>query len=97
MIGHNGIPASQLKSLIERIERLEEEKAGIGEGIREVFQEARSQGFDQKAMRAVLRERKMSAEDRRTQEELLDLYRHALGMLDGTPLGEAAMQAVENA
>jgi len=97
MIGHNGIPASQLKSLIERIERLEEEKAGIGEGIREIFQEARSKGFDQKAMRAVLRERKMSAEDRRTQEELLDLYRHALGMLDGTPLGDAAMLAAEKA
>lgn len=97
MIGHNGVPAAQLKSLIERIERLEQEKADIAESIREVFVEAKNVGFDPKAMRAVLRERKMSAEDRRMQEELLDLYRHALGMLDGTPLGDAALRTVEKA
>jgi uncharacterized protein (UPF0335 family) len=97
MIGHNGIPAAQLKSFIERIERLEQEKADIAEGIREIFVEAKNVGFDPKAMRAVLRERKMSAEDRRMQEELLDLYRQALGMLDGTPLGDAAMLAAEKA
>lgn len=82
----------RLKSFIERIERLEEEKAGIAADIKEVYAEAKGTGFDVKVMRQVVRLRKMEVESRRELEELLDLYKRALGMLGGTPLGDAAMR-----
>ena len=74
-----GIAASQLKSFIERIERLEEEKAGIAGDIREVYSEAKGQGFEPKVMRQVIKLRKMDREDRQEQEALLDLYLSAIG------------------
>jgi uncharacterized protein (UPF0335 family) len=77
-----GIAAERLKSLIERIERLEEEKAGIASDIKDVFAEAKSAGFDIKIMRQIVRLRKLEHDDRREQEELLDLYKQALGMLE---------------
>ena len=73
--------AKRLRTFIERIERLEEEKAGIAADIKEVFAEAKGTGFDVKVMRQVIRLRKQDVEDRREQEELLDLYKRALGML----------------
>jgi uncharacterized protein (UPF0335 family) len=73
--------ANQLKLFIEKIERLEEEKSEIQENIREVFSEAKATGFDIKVMKQVLKIRKMKKEELAEQEELLDLYRHALGML----------------
>ena len=73
-----GIVVDRLRSLIERIERLEEEKKGIQGDIRDVFAEAKSAGFDAKAMRAVLKLRKMNAADRDEQELILDTYRRAL-------------------
>ena len=73
--------AQRLKSFIERIERLEEEKAGIAADIKEVYAEAKGTGFDVKVMRQVVRLRKQDAEDRREHEELLDLYQRALGMM----------------
>ena len=73
--------AARLKSFIERIERLEEEKAGIAADIKEVFAEAKGTGFDVKIMRQVIRLRKMESADRQEQEELLDLYQRALGMI----------------
>lgn len=73
-----GIAAEKLRSLIERIERLEEEKNGINSDIRDIFAEAKSVGFDVKIMRAVLKLRKMNAADRDEQEMLLDTYRKAL-------------------
>ena len=73
--------AKRLRSFIERIERLEEEKAGIAADIKEVFAEAKGTGFDVKVMRQIIRIRKQDADDRREQEELLDLYKRALGML----------------
>jgi uncharacterized protein (UPF0335 family) len=73
--------AARLKSFIERIERLEEEKAGIAADIKEVFAEAKGTGFDVKIMRQIVRLRKMETADRQEQEELLDLYKRALGML----------------
>lgn len=76
----NGISANQLKSFIERIERLEEEKAQVAEGIRDVFAEAKGMGFDVKIIRQVVKIRKMETQDRQEQEELLDLYLSALGM-----------------
>jgi uncharacterized protein (UPF0335 family) len=75
-----GVAAEQLQSLIMRIERLEEDKANIAADIREVFSEAKGQGFDVKIMRQVIRLRKMEESDYREQEEILDLYKRALGM-----------------
>lgn len=72
------IAADRLRSLIERIERLEEEKAAISSDIRDVFAEAKSAGFDPKIMRAIIKLRKMNAADRDEQECLLDTYRRAL-------------------
>lgn len=75
-----GIAKDRLRSLIERIERLEEEKRGISNDIRDVFAEAKSAGFDVKIMRVVLKLRKMNAADRDEQENLTELYRKALDM-----------------
>jgi uncharacterized protein (UPF0335 family) len=73
--------ANQLKLFIEKIERLEEEKTELMENIREVFSEAKSVGFDVKVMKQIIKIRKMKQEDAQEQEELLDVYRAALGML----------------
>lgn len=73
-----GIAADKLRSLIERIERLEEEKKDINSDIRDIFAEAKSVGFDVKIMRAVLKLRKMNEADRDEQELLLETYRKAL-------------------
>ncbi|MBO4294632.1 MAG: DUF2312 domain-containing protein [Alphaproteobacteria bacterium] len=75
-----GIASERLRSLIERIEKLEEDKKEIATDIREVFAEAKSAGFDVKIMRAILKLRKMDAADRDEQELLLDTYRKALDM-----------------
>lgn len=75
------ISSGKLRQYIERVERLEEEKAEVAEGIREVFGEAKGNGFDVKIMRQVLKMRKMKQEDLMEQEELLSLYLQALGML----------------
>lgn len=73
-----GIATDRLRSLIERIEKLEEDKKEISTDIREVFAEAKSAGFDVKIMRAILKLRKMDAADRDEQEFLLETYRKAL-------------------
>lgn len=78
-----GITAEQLKAYVERIERLEEEKAAIAGDVREVYAEAKANGFDVKIMRQVVRLRKMDSQDRTEQEALLDLYKRALGMGEG--------------
>ena len=75
-----GIAADQLRSYIERIERLDEEKKVLAEDIKEVFSEAKSNGFDVKIMRQVLKLRKMDKDDRDEVETLLNLYCKALGM-----------------
>ena len=75
-----GVAAGQLKSFVERIERLEEEKKGIADDIRDVFAEAKGQGFDTKIMRQVVKLRKMDSNDRQEQEELLHLYKRAVGL-----------------
>ena len=80
-----GVAGERLRSFIERIERLEEEKAALGNDIREVFAEAKGSGFDVKIMRQILKLRKMEQADRQEQEALLDLYMAALGMGDGPP------------
>ncbi|SBV98031.1 conserved hypothetical protein [uncultured Alphaproteobacteria bacterium] len=75
-----GVAAEQLQSLIMRIERLEEDKANILGDIREVYAEAKNQGFDVKIMRQLIRLRKLEEHDYKEQEEILDLYKRALGM-----------------
>lgn len=75
-----GIAADRLRSLIERIERLEEEKKGISSDIRDIFAEAKGAGFDVKTMRTILKLRKMNAADRDEQEFLIETYRKALDL-----------------
>ena len=85
-----GIARDQLRSIIERIERLEEEKQAIADDIREVYAEAKANGYDTKTLRAVVRIRKQDTAERQEQEALLDLYLAALGMAAATPTAEAA-------
>ena len=70
----------RLRLLIERIERLEEEKKGIADDIRDVYSEAKAVGYDAKIMRQIVRLRKMKPDDRSEQEMILDTYKSALGM-----------------
>ncbi|MFY9687426.1 MAG: DUF2312 domain-containing protein [Pseudolabrys sp.] len=70
----------QLKAFIERLERLEEEKKATSDDIRDVYAEAKGTGFDTKALRTIVRLRKMDTDERREQQEVLDTYLHALGM-----------------
>lgn len=79
-IGHNGDADDRLRLLIERIERLEEEKKAIGDDIKDVYLEAKSVGYDPKIMRQIVRLRKLKPDDRREMEEILDLYKRALGL-----------------
>jgi len=74
------VAAGQLRSFIERIERLEEEKKTIADDIKEVFAEAKGTGFDTKAMRTLIRLRKKDQAERQEEEAILDLYMAALGM-----------------
>ena len=76
-----GFAKEQLKSFIERIERLEEEKKTVTDDIKDVFAEAKGVGFDTKALRQILAIRKQDADQRAEQEALVDLYMQALGML----------------
>ncbi len=74
-----GVSGDQLRQFIERIENLEQEKAELAEQIRDAMAEAKAEGFDVKTLRQLLRIRKMKKEDLAEQEELLELYRRALG------------------
>ena len=74
------ISADRLRSFVERIEKLEEERKAIGGDIRDVYSEAKGVGYDVKTMRKVVSLRRMDAADREEQETLLDTYKHALGM-----------------
>lgn len=79
-----GLAKDQLKSIIERIERLEEEKKAISDDIKDVFGEAKANGFDTKVLRQIVRLRKQDMAEREEQETIRDLYMHALGMLPDT-------------
>ena len=76
----SGFAAGKLRSLVERIERLEEEKAALAADITEIYAEAKGLGFDTKVMRQVVRVRKLETAERQEQEAILDLYLSALGM-----------------
>jgi uncharacterized protein (UPF0335 family) len=79
-VANTGVAADELKQFIDRIERLEEEKAGIAGDIKEVFAELKGRGFDAKAVRQILRIRKQDHAERQEQEAILELYMQALGM-----------------
>lgn len=84
-----GVAADQLKSYIERVERLADDKSTISDHIKDVFAEAKSNGFDVKAMREIVKLRKLKANERTEAEYMLDLYKRALGM-DYEPEEDAA-------
>ncbi len=76
-----GFAVEQLKSVIGRIEKLEEEKAGLSADIKDVYTEAKGNGFDTKAIKKIIAIRKLDASEREEQETILDTYLHALGMI----------------
>ncbi len=88
----SSVAADQLKTIIERIERLEEEKAGIAGDIKDVYAEAKANGFDTKIIRKIIGLRKRDYDERMEEEAILELYMQALGMLADTPLGQAAIE-----
>ena len=90
-----GIAGERLRSLIERIERLEEEKRTLAADIKEVYAEAKGTGFDTKIMRQLIRIRRMDKDDVDEQETLLDIYKRALGMLPDTGQESAAAEIVD--
>ncbi len=92
-IGHNS--ADQIKSIVDRIEHLEDEKSGIASDIRDVYAEAKGNGFDVKALREIIRLRKKDAGERAEHEAIVETYMAALGMLGDTPLGKAAIERAE--
>ena len=91
-----GASVDRLLSLLERIERLVEERKALADDIKEIFGEAKAAGFDPKVMRQMIKERAQSPEERREWSALCDVYRAALGMLDGTPLGDHARKRFED-
>lgn len=78
--GHNTIAAEQLRSIVDRIERMEQEKAAIADDIKEIYTEARGNGWEVKAIRQIVKLRKKAAAEREEEEAVLDVYLTALGM-----------------
>ena len=96
-IGHNGGPLTddrrrELRGYISELERMDAQKAAITADMAEYFASAKDRGYDVKAIRAVLRERKKDRSEHEAFEATCDAYKQALGMLSGTPLGDAAMR-----
>ena len=79
--GHNVVSKDQIRSIIERVERLEQEKKVLSDDIKDVYLEAKGNGYDVKALRTIVRMRKMDAHDRQEQEATLEAYLLALGMI----------------
>ena len=81
-VGHNNPPANEkLKSFVDRLENLEQEKKSFADDIRDVYAEAKSNGLDTKALRTIIKMRKQDADKRAEQQAIVDTYAHALGML----------------
>lgn len=83
---------NQLASIVDRIEKLELEKADIADLIKNVYTEAKSNGFDVKILRKIIVQRKKTDEERKLEQDLIDTYMNALGMLADLPLGQAALR-----
>lgn len=79
-IGHN-VAKEQIKSIIERVEKLEEDKKAISDDIKDVYAEAKGNGLDVKALRTIVRMRRQDADERAEQEAILETYLHAMGMV----------------
>ena len=79
-IGHNSAAGNQLRSIVERIERLEEDKRAVADDIKDVYAEAKANGFDTKTMRAIIRLRKQDQKKRAEEAAILETYLHALGI-----------------
>ncbi len=79
-LGHNSSADDRLRLLVERVERLEEEKQGIADDVKDVYLEAKAVGYDPKIMRQIVRLRKMKPDDRAEMEMILDTYKKALGL-----------------
>lgn len=80
-VGKNTVAADQLKAIIARVEKLEEEKSGIASDIKDVYAEAKGNGFDCAAIRSIIKLRKLDAQEREEKDNILTLYLHAIGML----------------
>ena len=94
-IGHNSIntdTAKRLLSIIERVERLEEEKKALSEDVKGIFKEAKTAGYDVPTIRLLIKRRAEDAAKREEREALLETYLAALGQLADTPLGKAAQE-----
>jgi uncharacterized protein (UPF0335 family) len=92
--GLNQQDKTALQGIVSEIERHEEEKRNIATDISTIYKSAKDKGFDVKALRAVIRERRMERAEREALETTIDTYKHALGMLADLPLGQAAVAAV---
>lgn len=91
MTNINSISGDHLRSIVDRVERLEEERKALSSDILDIYTEAKSAGFDVKVLRRLIADRRKEPADVEELETLLDVYRRALGMLSDTPLGEAAV------
>lgn len=89
-----GIAADRLRSIVDRIERLEEERKALGADIKDIYLEAKSAGFEPKAIRKVVHDRKQDAAALEELETLVEVYKRALGDYISTPLGEATLRRV---
>jgi len=91
--GHNsgGIAAGRLRSIVDRIERLETERKALGDEVKDIYTEAASAGFDKKVLRRLIADRKKDAAEVDEMEALLETYKRALGQLADTPLADAAV------
>jgi uncharacterized protein (UPF0335 family) len=78
--GHNSVAANELRQIIERVERLHEDRKALGDDIADVFKEAVGRGFDKKALQQVIKLRAMDPDKRRELEAVVDLYRNSIGM-----------------
>ena len=87
---------NQLQSIVERIERLEEEKRTLAENVKEVYLEAKGTGFDPKIIRKIVSMRRQDSHKRMEEQAMIATYMEALGMLADTPLGQAALQRARN-
>jgi uncharacterized protein (UPF0335 family) len=79
-VGHNSVAGEQLRSIIERVERLEEEKRSLSDDIKEVYAEAKGNGFDTKTIRKIVALRRVDDDKRKEAQAMLDLYAHAIGL-----------------
>ena len=90
-----GVAAGQIKSIIERVERLDEEKKALGEDIREIYAEAKSNGYDTKILKMIVKIRKMDSAERQEQDAILDLYLHTVYYMKSH--GKKCVQLVQKA